>query len=269
MMERIMKPRPSYRWHALSVAALVLMVTPRPGLAQSILPDVRTLCQPLEIHDGTPEEQACLKELPATARRDGHTLTLGLLNATTKTLSDAKECNDPDHEAACVKYRLVGHIGDRQFIVLVEPYECAYVLLVDRRSGEEITVGGWPILSPNRRRFVVIDPRDIGNCGPNDAVAIFSLTSDTPRLEWHFTPEGFEQYDVDAWNGENRVRLSTTGADGKLVAADLSLRAQGWQLKRSNGEVSLGVSAVPAHANSDRSPAQPAEATPSVAPLRR
>jgi quinol monooxygenase YgiN len=223
----------SFARHALSLAAVVLMLSPRPGLAQSsVLVDVRTLCQPWEIHNGTPQEQACFKELPATVRREGRILTLGLLDAKTKTFSDTKECDAPDQEAGCVKYRLVGHIGDRQFIVFVAPYECAYVLLVNRRTGAETKLGGWPILSPNKKRFVVIDPNDVGNCGPNDAIAIYSLTSDAPRLEWQFTPEGFEQFDVDAWNGENRVRLSTIGPNGKPAAADLMLTAQGWQLKR-------------------------------------
>jgi hypothetical protein len=246
------------------------MLTPLQGLAQSSpLVDVRTLCQPLEIHAGTPDEQACFKELPATVRRDGRILTLGLLNAKTKTLSDTKECDDPDRESGCLKYRLVGHIGDRQFIVLVLPYECAYVLLVNRRTGEETTLGGWPILSPNKRRFVVVDPRDVGNCGPNDAVAMFSFAGDAPRLEWRYVPEVSERYDVDSWSGENRVRLSTSGANGKPAAADLTLTAQGWQLKGPNGQMSPGAPVGPAHSNPDSPSSRPAEATPSAVPLRR
>jgi hypothetical protein len=226
-----MKPDPSRGLYVLSVAAVLVMLTPRPGLAESDLPDVRTLCQPLEIHDGMPDEQACLKELAGVARRDGGVLTLKLSNGKTKIISDAKECEDTTREASCVTYRLVGRIGDRQFIVLVLPYECPYTLLVNRRTGEETKLGGWPNLSPNKKRFVVTDPRDAGNCGPEYAVAIFSLAGGPPRLEWRFMPEGLEEYGFDAWNGENRVQLWANDANGKRAATDLKLTAQGWQLK--------------------------------------
>lgn len=65
-------------------------------------------------------------------RRDGGVLTLKLNNGKTKVISDAKECEDATREAACVTYRLVGRIGDRQVLVLVTPYECPYMLLVNR-----------------------------------------------------------------------------------------------------------------------------------------
>jgi hypothetical protein len=234
--------------YVLSVAAVLLTPTPRPGLAETVLPDVRTLCQPLEIHEGTPNEEACLKELAGVARRDGGVLTLRLSNGRTKIISDAKECEDTDREAACVRYRLVGRIGEGQLIVLVVPYECPYILLANRRTGEETTLGGWPYLSPDKKRFVVTDPRDAGNCVPDYAIAVFSLENDRPRLEWRFTPEGFEYYDVDVWNGENYVQLWAFDANGK-VATDLKLTAQGWQLKRPNGELSLGVPAAPTQAN--------------------
>jgi hypothetical protein len=248
-----MKLNSSCGSHVLSVAAVLLMLTPRPGLAEMDLPDVqlpdvRTLCQPLEIHKGMPNEEACLKEFASVARRDGGVLTLRLSNGRTKIISDAKECEDTDREAACVRYRLVGRIGERQLIVLVDPYECPYILLVNRRTGEETTLGGWPYLSPNRKRFVVADPRDAGNCRPDYAVAVFSLVNDRPRLEWRFTPEGVEYYGVDAWNGENRVQL-WANANGKQVATDLKLTVQGWQLKRPNGELSLGVPAAPTQTN--------------------
>jgi len=238
------------------------MLAPQPGLAQSNFLDVRTLCTPLEVHEGNPDEKACLKELASVAKRDAGILTLKLTNGKTKVISDAKECEDADREASCVTNRLVGYIGDRQFIVQVVPYECPYVLLVNRRTGEETTLGGWPYLSPNKKRFVITDPRDPGNCSPDYAVAIFSLASDPPRLEWRFTPESPEGYGVDAWNGENRVRLWAMGDSGKETASDLTLTAQGWQLKRPNGELSLGV---PAQANAPRSAAQPANAAAPVA----
>jgi hypothetical protein len=225
----------------LGVAALLVMLVPRSGAAQ----DVRTLCLPLEIHNGTPQEEPCLKKfgsLDSVARRDGGVLTLKLNNGKTKVISDSKECEDPtkpENEGRCVGHALVGYIEDRQFLVYVQPWECGHPLLVSRRSGEEMKLENWPNLSPSKKRFVVVTPFD-EECIVHDTIAIFSLDSDPPRLEWRFTPDDpHEDYHYDGWDGDNRVRLRATveSVDGKRkqMATDLKLTAQGWQIKRPNG----------------------------------
>jgi hypothetical protein len=266
-----MRRNPSYGLNVLiaGFAALLLMLTPaRPGFAL----DVRTFCSPLEIHEGGPEEKACLTELADVAKRDGHALTLKLKNGKTKVISDTKECDDPRAlEGDCVRYRLVGHIGDRQFIMQVLPYECAYVLLVNRRTGEETKLGGLPHLSPNKKRFVVTGSFAAGECSAEYNVAIFSLAIDPPRLEWRFTaPNDYEEYFIEGWDGESRVLLQGYAEDSKRKATDLKLTAQGWQLKRPNGELSLGERASPpAQPNSQRSATQPSNAaSPTAAPGR-
>jgi len=205
------------------------------------------------------------------AKRNGGVLTLKLNNGKTKVISDAKECDDPNKEGSCVTYRLVGHIGDRQFIVQVQPYECGYVLLVNRRTGEEMMLGSLPYQSPNKKRFVVTGSFAAGECNAEYNVAIFSLAIDPPRLEWRFTaPDDYEDYLIEGWDGENRVLLQGYTKDGKRKATDLKLTAQGWQLKRSNGELSLGVRvSPPAQPSSQKSATQPANpASPIAAPGR-
>ncbi len=224
---------------ALGVTAALPALMPRAAIAGASFFDVRTLCQPLEIHNGAPEESACLKEQPAIARRDGRKLTLALANGKTKVITDAKECEPEGPEAACISYRLVGHVGDRHYIVLVTPYECSYVMQVNRRTGAELNIGSGPFLSPNGKRFITIDPRDDGNCGIDYRIGMFSY-GETPRLEWSYKPEGLEQYEVDTWIGDNRVRLQASSDTNKEAPTDLTRTAQGWQLKRPNGEVSLG-----------------------------
>ena len=51
-----------------------------------------------------------------------------------------------------------------------------------------MTLEDWPNLSPNKKRFVVVASTADGECSPKYAVAVFSLASDPPRLEWQFTP---------------------------------------------------------------------------------
>jgi hypothetical protein len=266
----MMRPNPSYRLEILffGASALLLMLAPRPALALSGSLDVRTLCGPLEIHGGDPQEEPCLNELREVARRDGGVLTLKLKNGKAKVLSDAKECEDPAKDGECVRRRLVGYIGDRQFIVSVEPYECGYALLVNRQTGEETKLEGWPNLSPNKKRFVVTASYVAGECGPGYNVAIFSFASDPPRLEWRFSaPDDYEDYDTNGWEGENRVRLQGRGyVSRKQTATDLKLTAQGWQLKRLNGELSLGERVSPlAQPISQRSATQPANAASPIA----
>jgi len=58
-----------------------------------------------------------------------------------------------------------------------------------------------------------------------------------------YKPEGLEQYEVDTWIGDNRVRLQASSATNKEASTDLTRTAQGWQLRRPNGEISLGSAA--------------------------
>jgi hypothetical protein len=267
-----MRPNPSYGLNILflGIAALLLAFVPRPGAAQ----DVRTLCFPLETHNGTPQEEPCLKfgSLDSVAKRDGGVLTLKLNNGTTKIISDSKECEnpaDPDNEGRCVTHALVGYIGERWFLVHVQPWECGHPLLVSRRSGEEMELENWPNLSPSKKRFAVVTPFE--ECVVHNTIAIFSLDSGPPRLEWRFTPDDpHEDYHFDTWDGDNRVRLraTVTSVEGKLkeMATDLKLTAQGWQIKRPNGEYSLGV---PGKADPQRPASQPANAAAPVAPPSR
>jgi hypothetical protein len=254
----------------LGAAALLPMFVPRPSVAQ----DVRTLCQPLEIHNGTPQEEPCLKfgSLVSVAKRDGGVLTLKLNNGKTRIIRDSKECEDPtkpESEGRCVGHALVGYIDDRQFLVHVQPWECGYPLLVSRRTGEEMKLENWPNLSPSKKRFVVVTPFE--ECVVHDTIAIFSLESDPPRLEWRFTPDDdpHEDYHFDGWDSENRVRLRAIveSAEGKRkeMATDLKLTAQGWQIKRSSGKYSLGVTG---QVKPERPASQPGNTAPAAPPGR-
>jgi len=212
-----MKPSISYVLNLVFLAAPIVVLAPRPGLTQPGMLDVRTYRSPLEVHEWRPDEKACLTQFADVAKRDA----LGTGNSS------------------------------------VIPYECPYVLLVNRRTGEETTLGGWPKLSPNKTRFVVSASFVAGECGPDYNLAVFSLASDPPRLEWKFTGESVdEDYYIDGWDGENRVRLRAN-INGKETATDLRLTAQGWQLRRPHGKLSLGVPARPAQANDPRSAPSP------------
>jgi hypothetical protein len=214
-----------------AVVVFLVMLVPPSGLAQVGVLDSRTFCGPMEVHGGEPVEEPCLNELKEVAKREGSVLTLKLGNGKTKIISDSKECDDPNQEGLCVSYLLVGYVGDKQFIVAVVPYECGSVLLVNRRSGKETALLGWPILSPNKKRLVVTSSSLAGECNPAYAVAVFSLVDDSVRLEWRSAPPGDEEdYYYDGWDGDDHVRLRVDD-NGKQESAYLKLTAQGWQLR--------------------------------------
>lgn len=224
----------------LPVVIFLVTLLPSSGAAQVGVLDSRTFCVPMEVRSGAPVEAPCLEELKQVVKRSGHVLTLRLGNGSNKIIRDSKECAHPDQEASCVSYRLVGYIGDKLFIVAVQPYECSSVLLVNRQNGKETKLLGWPILSPNKKRFVVTASSVGGECNPAYAVAVFSLANDIPQLEWQSGPTAdVDDYGYDGWDGNDRVLLSETFLDGRDRgdrSAELTLTAQGWQLteRRTN-----------------------------------
>jgi hypothetical protein len=187
--------------------------------------------------------------------RNDSMLMLKLDNGKTKIFkSNTQACEQGP--GGCVEYRLVGYIeSDRQFVVQVLQYEYSFVNLVSRRNGDVTKLEDWPHLSPNMRRFVVVAASDAWEI--DNTIAIFSAVTDPPRLLWKFpTPHEYEQYAFDEWDGEGRVLLRVISKEN--MATDLKLTAQGWQLRRPNGEYDPGVSA-----------AQPAKGTaPSAEPGR-
>jgi hypothetical protein len=261
------KPNPSRGLKILlpGIAVLLLMLgTPRPTLAETILPDVQTLCTPLEIKSGDPQEAPCIKQLKAVAQREGGKLTLKLNNGKTKVLSDPKAC-EGGIDADCFHHRLVGSIADQQFIIHLVGFEWAGVLLVSQATGAETRLENWPHLSPGKKRFVAVTASDAGDI--KTAIAVFSIASDPPRLEWSYpNPKEYESYDFDGWDGDNRVRLRVLTTGGTATDTDVKRTAQGWQLKRPNGELSLGV---PGQANPRRPVGQPANAAAPMAPPSR
>jgi hypothetical protein len=228
----------------LGATVVLLMLVPRPAVAQTGITDVRTLCHPLDIQKNKPEEAPCLQQLHAMAERNDDVLTLKLDNGKTKVFkNNTKACEQGSD--GCVEYRLVGYIeSDRQFVVEVLYYESGLVNLVSRRNGMVTRLEDWPHLSPNNKRFVVVAASDAW--GIDNAIAIFSATSDLPRLEWNFpTPKEYEQYTFDGWDGDNRVRLRVF-ADGNETETDLKRTPQGWQLKRPSPPVSPAAIPSPA-----------------------
>jgi hypothetical protein len=238
-----------------AVAAFLVMLVPRSAQAQTGFPDARTLCYPADVQRNKPTETSCFRQFHDVAERNDDVLTLKLDNGKTKVFkSNTAACeNGPDD---CVEYRLVGYIAsDRQFIVQALYYESGFVNLVSRRNGEVTELEDWPHPSPNNKRFVVIAASEAWEI--ENAVAIFSATTDPPKLLWKYpTPKEYELYAFDVWDGEGRILVRVINKDD--MTTDLKLTPQGWQLKRPNGEVSPGVSVTPPSATPAKPPVVPA-----------
>jgi hypothetical protein len=95
---------------------------------------------------------------------------------------------------------------------------------------------GFPILSPNKKRFIVTASSAEGECDPAYALAAFSLVNNVPQLEWQSPPPAnIGDYEYDGWDGDNRVLLRVY-TDGKYRTADLTLTAQGWKFADQRGD---------------------------------
>jgi hypothetical protein len=144
---------------------------------------------------------------------------------------------------ACIVYELVGYISiDRQFVVRVSEYESGFVLLVGRESGNGNELEDWPRLSPSGKRFVAVAASDAWDV--KNAIVIFSTVTDPPTFEWRFpTPTEYEQYSFDGWDGEDRVKLRVISKDN--METEVSRTAEGWRLRRPNGDLSPGLTSLP------------------------
>src|SRR5215813_13248246 len=140
----MMRANPSgLKFHFLGIAVCLLVLVPRLALAQTGDPDLQTLCQPLEIQQGDPQETPCLRHLANVAERKGDLLTLKLDNGKTKIFESNPAACKASPEG-CVGYRLVGYIAsDRQFVIQVTYHEFGFVNLVSRRTGEITRLADW------------------------------------------------------------------------------------------------------------------------------
>lgn len=188
-------------------------------------------------------ERACLDAFRGIVARAGDALSFKLDSGATKIVTGNRKACDAIPVGDCVIYDLVGFIREsRQFILLRSYYESSFVDLVGRKSGAVTNLEGYPHVSPNGKLFVSVAASDAWEI--ESPIAIYA-NSDPPALVWRFPePQEYEQYAFDGWDGDDRVKLHTI--TNPKIQTDVRHTADGWVLRRPNGQVSVGTSFPPA-----------------------
>jgi hypothetical protein len=180
------------------------------------------------------EDADCLNKLNGAYTRDGDTLTLKLDGGRTKTyVGNRAACDGENVDVErCLVFSVIGYIPQtRSFLISAGLYECGDVLLISRRTGSEtVTSHEIPVLSPNAKYLVSTDQSDA--CERKYSIAIWSMETDPPKLEFKYRAEEYENWEVKAWKDDTRISLKAwiNGKASYDQEAELVRRDKGWTL---------------------------------------
>jgi hypothetical protein len=107
-------------------------------------------------------------------------------------------------------------------------YECGDYLFVSRRTGSETVMSAIPVLSPNAKYLVSIDQSD-----RKYDIAIWSMESDPPRLEFKYQAKQYENWEVRAWENDTQIKMKAfiNGKTSYDQEAELVRNESGWSLR--------------------------------------
>jgi hypothetical protein len=205
-----------------------LLIGPAPGQTRQAQAPI--VC---EIKDNV-EDAACQTKLKGLFTRQGDTLTLELDGGKSKTyVGNLAACDGENVDAGkCLVFRVLSYFPRTQaYLVEKGFYECGSYLWVGRHTGSETEMYAIPVLSPNGKYLLSIDQSDA--CDRKYDIAIWSLQTDPPRLEFKYQAKQYENWDVTAWQGDMQIKLKAwinakTSYDQE---AELVRNETGWTLK--------------------------------------
>jgi hypothetical protein len=180
----------------------VLLLT-SPAIGQTN-PSEAVVC---EIQDNI-EDAGCQDQLKGLFTREGDTLILRLNGGKSKTYVGNRAACDGDnvHPEKCIVFRVVRYFPQTQsYLVERALYECGYYLFVNRRTGSEIVTSEIPMLSPNAKYLLSIDQSDA--CDRKYDIAIWSLHTDPPTLEFKYHAKQYENWQVEAWENDALIKM--------------------------------------------------------------
>jgi hypothetical protein len=186
------------------------------------------------VTDDNVEDATCQNNLKGLFTRDGGTLTLNLDGGKSKTyVGNPAACQGDNIDTErCVVFVVAGYFPQTQSLLVQKAYyECGPYLFVSRHTGSETTINAIPVLSPNAKYLLSIDQSDA--CHGKYDIAIWSMQTDPPKLEFKYQAKGYEAWDVEAWKDDTHIKIkgwinspeSSYDQEAELVRND-----RGWTL---------------------------------------
>ena len=180
------------------------------------------------------EDAACRNQLKGLFTRKGDTLTLKLDGDKSKTyVGNLAACDGENVDASkCIVFTVQRYFPQTQsYLVERGLYECGNFLLVSRHSGSETALPEIPVLSPNAQYLLSIDQSDA--CDRGYDIAIWSMQTDPPKLEFKYKAKQYENWEVKTWESDTQIRMKAwinekTSYDQEAL---LVRNESGWTLK--------------------------------------
>ncbi len=183
------------------------------------------------------EDAACRSALEGLFTREGDELTLKLDGGRARTyVGNRAACDGPNGDAdKCVLFRISSYFPKLQsYVVEKGYYECADYLFISRRTGSEIVMREIPLLSQNAKYLLSIDNNDA--CERKYDIAIWSLETDPPKLEFKYRAKQYESWELVAWEDDTHIKVKASFDANRPYdqEATLSRTAGHWILQRGS-----------------------------------
>jgi len=207
---------------------LLLPLAVSPALSETLPPRPPIDCA---VKDNV-EDADCQKKLTGLFTRKGDALTLKLDGGKSKTYTGNRAACDRGEVDKCVVYRMRGYYPSTQsYLIQRAYYEGGAHLFVSRRSGSETEMPEVPQLSPNAKYLISIDQNDTGE--RDHDIAIWSMQTDPPKLEFAYKATQYENWEVKAWKDDTHLSM-TASINGTTSSydqeAELVRNPRGWTL---------------------------------------
>lgn len=180
------------------------------------------------------EDADCRDKLSGIFSRNGDTLTLNLDDGKSKAyVGNSAACDSETVDVEkCLVYSVLGYLPQTQSLLISAGlYECGDVLLINRRTGSETVISyEVPVLSPGARYLVSTDQNEA--CERHYDIAIWSMATDPPTLEFKYNAKENEYWEVRDWQDDRRANLKvrTYGTTAYDQEAELVRNDNGWAL---------------------------------------
>jgi hypothetical protein len=189
---------------------------------------------PAQLHVACELDVTCKEELKNLLTRKGDALIVRLDGGRSKTyVSNLAACDGENVDfSKCIGFGLLDYFPQtRSYLIAKSYYECGDYLFVSRHTGSETIMSAIPVISPNGKYLLSIDQSDA--CDRKYDIAIWSVQTDPPKLEFKYQAKQYENWNVTAWEDDTHITIKAwiNGKTSYDQEAELVRSANSWALQ--------------------------------------